>query len=127
MRKNRKVFEPFNVAILAGIVVAVIIAALLVMYGCATTQPLTAKQRATVILGVYNAEYNDTMAIMSSPTSTPAQRAMGAKKKVILTQIWPLLKIYTSIVDGGGTPDQQTEDQLMKLINQLTTMATQEE
>ena len=127
MQKNRKRFEPFNAAVLAAIAITVIIAALLVMYGCATTQPLTAKQRATVILGVYNAEYNDTMAIMSSPTSTPAQRAMGAKKKVILTQIWPLLKIYTSIVDGGGTPDQQTEDQLMKLINQLTTMATQEE
>lgn len=126
MQKNRQRPEVFNVAnvmIITTIVVIMIITVLSLM-GCPKPTTLTDKQRATVMLNIYNAEYEDTMAVMSSPTSTPAQKAVGAKKKAILTQIWPLLKIYVAVVDGGGTPEPDTIKQLTDLINQLTTIAT---
>lgn len=124
MQTNRKVFEPFNVVALAGII-ATILGLAYLLAGCATTgTPLTDKQRATAMLEIYNAEYRDTVAVMSNPASTLSQRDVGAKKKDILGQMWPLLKVYVSVVDSGGTPDKASVDQLNNLINQLTAIST---
>lgn len=97
-----------------------------VLVACATTpapQSMTPKQQATVFLQTYNAVYDDTMSMATNPNATQAQKDMVVKKKAILTQVWPLLKAYTSIVDGGGTPTPESTAQLTNLINQLTTLA----
>jgi hypothetical protein len=97
-------------------------------FGCATLtvgdKPLTPKQQATIIMNTYNAEYDDTMSMATNPNSTPAQKEIVAQKKMILTQIWPLLKVYVSIVDGGGTPTENQTQALLDLINQLTVLST---
>jgi hypothetical protein len=106
---------------------AVLVAVLFVITACATTtgtQTMTPKRQATIWLGVYNAQYDDTMSIMTNPNSTPAQKEMGKKKKAILTKVWPLLKTYVAIIDGGGTPSNSETVAITDLINQLTTLAT---
>jgi hypothetical protein len=91
---------------------------------CATTQALSPKQKATVWMNIYNAEYADTMAVMSNPNSTPSQREIGARKKEILTRVWPLIQVYVNIVESGGTPSEGLQNQLVFLINELTAAAT---
>ena len=108
---------------LATVLWVVMILSLIAIIGCPKPTTMTAKQQATIWLNIYNAEYEDTMTVMSSPNSTPAQRSVGAKKKDVLTRIWPLLQLYTNIIDGGGTPSEQTTKQLIHLINELTTAA----
>jgi hypothetical protein len=88
-----------------------------------TTKPLTTKQQATIWMVVYNSVYDDTMAQAKNPTATPAQKEMVAKKKAILAQTWPLLKIYVGIVDTGGTPSVESSQQISDLINQLAALA----
>jgi hypothetical protein len=95
--------------------------------GCATTgttQAMTPKQVATVALNTYNQEYDNTMAVMTNPNSTPSQILIAQQKKVILTQMWPLLKIYTGTIDGGGTPSAQDTATLNSFIDQLTAFAS---
>jgi len=91
--------------------------------GVQTAQPMTAKQQASIWLGIYNAQYDDAMFIMTNSASTEAQRAVAREKKRILAQAWPLLKIYVSSVDSGATPTASDTAQLIDLINQLTAMA----
>ena len=95
------------------------------MVSCAGMQvgTTTPKQQAAIWLGIYNAQYDDTFSIMTSPLSTPAQKEIGLKKKAILTQVWPLLKIYVAVIDGGGTPSNNDTIMITELINQLTALA----
>jgi len=96
-----------------------ILLGVLLLVSCAAAK-LETKQQATIWLNVYNAEYDDTMAIMTNPASTPAQREIGAKKKAVLAKIWPLLRAYVAVVDTNGTPDDQTVQRLTELINELS-------
>ena len=89
---------------------------------CATTSgtTMTPKQQAAVWFNVYDAQYDDTMQMAT--TGTPAQKDTAAKKKAILVQLWPLLKIYAAVVDGGGTPSTTDVATITALINQLTAL-----
>jgi hypothetical protein len=93
------------------------------MIGCATNGKLTPKQNATVWMQVYNSTYDDTMLTMQNPLATPEQKNIAQQKKAILTQIWPLLKVYVATVEGGATPSAEMEATLSGLINQLTALA----
>jgi len=98
---------------------------LIILIGCATNggTKLTPKQNATVWMTIYNAQYDDTMLIMQNPLATKEQKNIALQKKAILTQIWPLLKVYVATVEGGGTPSVEMEATLTGLINQLTALA----
>jgi len=87
------------------------------------TKPLNAKQQATVWVQVYNSTYDSTMATMTNPLSTPAQKDMAQKKKAILAKAWPILKIYVSVVEIGGIPTAQDTAALTDLFDQLVVLA----
>ena len=87
------------------------------------TKPLTAAQQASIWMIVYNATYDDTMAMAINPSATPAQKEMVAKKKAILTPLWPALKIYVAVVESGGTPSAESTAYIVDLINQLAALA----
>ena len=93
-----------------------------VIVSCATTgttnTPLTPKQQATIWMDIYNAQYDDTVYLMS--TDNPFNKIIGAKKKEILTQVWPLLKAYVSTVENNGVPTEELTTNILNLINQLT-------
>jgi uncharacterized membrane protein len=98
---------------------------LVILSACATTGtvPMTAKQQATVWMDTYNAIYDDTISVMKNPLSTSAQKDLAQKKKSILIQVWPLLKVYVSVVEGGGVPLASDTATITDLINQLTQLA----
>ena len=96
--------------------------ALLLVSACASMdiRPMSAKQQATVWMDIYNFQYDDTMKLMTSPTSTPEQKEIGRIKKDVLMKVWPLLKIYVEIVGANGTPSPQLTMEITDLMNQLT-------
>ena len=106
--------------------IVVLMSLVFVLSACVTTglNVKTPKQQATLWMDVYNAQYTDTMAIMTSPYSTETQKAIGRQKKAILVQVWPLLTAYVGIVDSGGIPSDADTQAIMDLINRLTTMST---
>jgi hypothetical protein len=109
--------------ILAILVVLFFIGACASLTGTGT-QTMTPKRQATIWLNIYNAQYDDTMSVMTNPNSTAAQKELGLKKKAILTKVWPLLKVYVAVVEGGGIPGDSDTAAITDLINQLTTLAT---
>ena len=107
--------------------ITIIVAMFLIFtVGCAgwQVQQLTTKQQAAIWFNVYSSAYDDTMTMANNPMITPAQKELVVKKKAVLTQVWPLLKVYSAIVDSGGTPDAATTNQIINLINQLVGGAT---
>ena len=105
--------------------VLLILAAVLIA-GCTTMSvnakpwaQQTPKERANFILGVYNAQYDDTMRMATDPLSTSAQKAIVVKKKAVLKQIRPILSLYILTVDQGMPVSTEDEAALLALINQL--------
>jgi hypothetical protein len=82
----------------------------------------TPKERANFMLGIYNAQYDDTMRMATDTTATDAQKAIVVKKKAVLKQIRPLLTTYLVMVDAGMRPTPEDEAALLNLINQLATI-----
>ena len=99
----------------------VLLAMMFLIMSCASmqTQQLTTKQQSAIWFNVYNSVYDDTMAMSVNPAITPIQKEIVAKKKAILTQLWPLLKLYAGVVDSGGAPSVETTNQITNLINLL--------
>ena len=104
--------------------IVLFLALALVMSACATTgQKLNQKQQVTIWNDMYNAQYDDTMFLMTNPSSTESQKNIGRQKKAILIQVWPMLKIYADVVDKGGVPDEKTVNDITSLMNQLAALA----
>jgi len=97
--------------------------ALVLVSGCVNGKVMSQKQQATIWMDTYNAQYDDCLAVLINPASTETQLAIAKQKKVVLTQVWPMLKIYADIVDKGGTPTEQLIGDISKLMNQLTGLA----
>ena len=106
--------------------IGIVVLLVLMLSACAFLQPqtgLSTKQQATVWLQIYNYQYDDTMALAINPSITEDQKKIVREKKRILNQVWPLLKIYVAVVDGGGTPTTADTVAITNLINQLTALA----
>ena len=100
-----------------------LIMALALVSGCVNGKVMSQKQQATIWMDTYNAQYDDCLAVLINPASTETQLVIARQKKVVLTQVWPMLKIYADIVDKGGTPTEQLIGDISKLMNQLTGLA----
>ena len=104
--------------------IMLVMALSLMLMAASCPKTLTAKQQGAVWFSVYNSTYDDTMSVMKNPASTVVQKEMAQKKKAILVQVWPLLKIYASVVESGGTPDVDITKSITDLMNQLTVLLT---
>ena len=100
-----------------------LIMALALVSGCVNGKVMSQKQQATIWMDTYNAQYDDCLAVLINPASTETQLAIARQKKVVLTQVWPMLRVYADIVDKGGTPTEQLISDISKLMNQLTNLA----
>jgi hypothetical protein len=98
--------------------------------GC--VQSMTPKKQLTMMYGTYNSQYSqymtDTGYIMDEngewkksffPAYTEDEKNILRKKKEILTQMYPLIKVYDSMVVGVTPYSSSTEQELMNLIDQL--------
>lgn len=82
----------------------------------------TTKDRLVWMMGVYNAQDRDYRAVAAMPNMTDAQRKVLQHKKEIMLRVYPLIDAYRITVEGGGTPDTQTEQMILNLLNQLQTV-----
>ena len=82
----------------------------------------TPKDRLVWMQGIYNAQDRDYRARAVLPNLTPAQKTILQKKKAIMMQVYPLIDAYRLTVNQGGKPDQATEQTILNLLNQLTTV-----
>ena len=93
--------------------------------GCQFTQNLkspadmSAKELGTWALGIYNAQYDNYEVLAARTDLTEDYKVMLRKKKAILVEIWPLLKLYAGYVDSGAIPTQELEVKIIGLIDDL--------
>ena len=79
----------------------------------------TPQDRLVWMLGIYNAQDKDYRSMAVMPNLTPAQKSVLQNKKKVLTQVYPLIDAYRITVNQGGTPDANTEQMILNLLNQL--------
>lgn len=95
-------------------------------------EQMTHKQRSVYMLSIYNSQYadhrmqtgytmdaNGVWVKTSNPALTDEQRDILQMKKNILSNVYPLMKIYVGQVNGGLAPSRDAEQEIMKLLNQL--------
>lgn len=105
----------------------------LVVSGCVGT--MTPKKQLTMMYGTYNSQYTQYMVATgytmneagqwekkTSPVLTDDQKKILRKKKEILTQMYPLVKVYDSMVVGTIPYSSATEQELMNLVDQLAAL-----
>ncbi len=98
--------------------------------GC--VQTMTPKKQLTMMYGTYNSQFSqymtDTGYTMDENGEwektfltdfTEEEKKILRKKKEILTQMYPLIKVYDSMVVGITPYSAETEQELMNLIDQL--------
>jgi len=57
-----------------------------------------------------------------NPNLTAEQRKIINAKKAALSKLYPLVIVFKTVVDGGGTPSAETEQQILDLIDQATAL-----
>jgi hypothetical protein len=82
----------------------------------------TPKDRLVWMLGIYNAQDRDYRAMAAMPNLSDAQKKVLQTKKAIMVQAYPLIDAYRATVEAGGTPSAQTEQMILNLLNQLTSV-----
>lgn len=80
----------------------------------------TQKDKLVWMLGIYNAQDRDYRSMAAMPSLTDAQKKVLQTKKAIMVKAYPLIDAYRITVEGGGTPDVQTEQMILNLLNELT-------
>jgi hypothetical protein len=84
---------------------------------------MTPKEKATFFMGVYNAQADDYKAMVAKPNLAEDQIKILHAKKKVLTKVYPLIKTHNVYVDNGAKPTAESEQAIMDLLNQLTSMA----
>lgn len=108
--------------------VAILVLLAFVLASCAALTPgaknfkdMTPKEKSTYFMGVYNKQFNDTLAMASLPTITEDQKKVVRIKKDVLTKVWPMIQAYDAIAVGGGNPPVDAEAAITNLLGQLIT------
>lgn len=91
--------------------------------GLKSFSEMTHKERATWMMGIYNSQARDYKAMVARADLTNEQKDILRKKKSIMTQVWPMINTYTKYIDSGAAPTKEVEDDILKLINDLTALA----
>ena len=69
---------------------------------------------------VYVAEYDGYELEAANPNLTEDQKVILRQKKMILTELHPLLMTYNAYIDSGVLPEQQTTNAILSLVYRLT-------
>lgn len=100
---------------------------MLFSFGCVGLQPsvkrvtdMTPKERATWMMEIYTAQYDDYEKMVKYPGLSAAQKEMLRQKYDALTKMWPLINTYNTYVDSDALPSPQLEQQIIDLINAAT-------
>ena len=93
----------------------------------------TPKKQLTMMYSVYNSQYTQYMVATGYtmneagewkksffPAYTEDEKRVLQKKKKILTEMYPLVKLYDSMVVGTVPYSSATEQELLNLVDQLS-------
>jgi len=96
---------------------------------------MTPKKQLSMMYGTYNSQYTQYMTATGYslneegewkktffPAYTDEEKRILRKKKEILAQMYPLVKVYDSMVVGETPFSSVTETELLNLIDQLTAL-----
>jgi hypothetical protein len=141
MKKKDSFVQNITVAISLLVVQALILGLLAgIQSGCALTKTatkafaeMTLAERSTWMMDLYYSQYSDYMITLgyeknpdtskwekkTHPVLTEEKLEILKNKKQILTEVWPLIKIYDAAVVVGKTPDVQTEQEIIQLLEDL--------
>lgn len=114
------------------VAVLVCVTASVSFLGC-PIQQMTAKQRATSMMGTYNSQYADYMNQLGYAFDpgqdkwvkvrdvqfTDDRKKVLSERKKILMEVYPLIQTYQSAVSGGLEPSRSIENQIIALLNRL--------
>lgn len=81
---------------------------------------MTPKERGAWFLGIYNSQDRDYRNMVARPDLTNEQKDVLRKKKKIMKEVYPMIKIYNAYIDSGAVPTKEIEDEIVQLINDLT-------
>ena len=103
--------------------------ALVAFVACANQQlktpdQMSPKERGTFALTLYNnafTNYNAQFAATPQPMSKESKEYFQGYKKV-MEVAWPVISGYSAVVNVGGVPTPEQEQQLIQLIYQLQAM-----
>ena len=93
--------------------------------GCAgvvkSPDQMTSKEKATYVMSLYNNAYEN-YNIQFSAATRPFSQEMttyfqGYKK--VMENAWPVISLYSSIAQTNGTPSQDQEQMILKMIYQF--------
>lgn len=111
-----------------------IILAVVMLWGCTYNLRITQRDVASWANSIYNAQYDDYLTWFTKnadgtytlKSGTPdKQKEILVAKKVIFTELQPLLIIYSSYVETGVVPTgiiiTDIETRIVRLINDLIT------
>lgn len=93
--------------------------------GCAalSTAPkwseMSPKEQATMILGVYNDQYDLYLREATSPNLTDDKREILREKKKALVEMYPYLKIYSDYAAESQFAPEDVEVAVMKIMDRL--------
>lgn len=86
---------------------------------------MTPKEKATFFMSVYSDQAENYKTLVASPDLTDAQRDVMRTKKQIMTEVYPLIMLYSGYVDAGAVPDAAVETQIVDYLDRLARTVTQ--
>lgn len=86
---------------------------------------MTPKEKATFFLSVYNDQAINYKTLASDPTLTEDQKVILRQKKKLMTEVYPLIFLYSSHVDSGEVPDHATEMAIINYLDRLGKMVSE--
>jgi len=96
---------------------------------------LTPKQKLTAMYGTYNSQYAGYMVStgyaldeggnwtkITTPEMSDDQKNVLVQKRKVLTEVYPLIKLYDTAVNSGALIDPNNEAQIFALLDRLATL-----
>ena len=93
--------------------------------GCAGTGGLQdphsmgPKEFAVYINQAYVSSYDDYLMQVQRQDLSEAQKDVLRKKKQVLTEVWPQIRLYNRYINTGVLPEQELKDTIIKLLEKL--------
>ena len=83
---------------------------------------MTPKEKAAFFLSMYNAQDMNYRAMAAMPNLTEPQKEMMREKKLVLSQVYPLISVYVSYVEQGAVPSPETERLIVENLDRAAAM-----
>lgn len=106
--------------------IAILLALSILFVGCAhntkTFDQMSPMERSIWMLGVYNAQYDDYKFQAARVDLDEERKAVLRVKKQILTEVYPLIAVYSGYAESGIVPAVDLETAIITNLERLLYM-----